>query len=625
MIFNLKELLSVVVLLCILGCSVACSSGKGGPSGVTSSGADVSSSASESGTTSVNGEPQGELQFTDTDMFTDRDSKVTYDTATAIAVKFNENSISAGNKSVVIKKNVATVTAEGTYILSGKLTDGQIVVEADETAKIQLVLSNADISCSSSAAVYIKSADKVFVTLADGSVNTLKTTGAFTPDGETNVDGVVFSKADITFNGNGKLNVETANGHGIVTKDDLKFTSGEYTVKASGHALNGKDSIRIKNGTFSLTSTKDGLHSVHDENAEKGYVYISGGKFNIVADGDGIHASNSVSVSGGEFCIKTGGGYTNAEKKSNDFGFGGHQNYQQNTATDSTSCKGIKADGSLTLDGCKMTVDSADDALHCGGTLNVKGGSFYITTGDDGLHSDSSVVINDGEVEIAISYEGIEGITIDINGGNIRVVSSDDGLNAAGGNDRSGFGGMMGRDQFMSNDNCYIKLSGGVLTVNASGDGVDSNGNLYVSGGECYVSGPTNSGNGALDYGGNAVVSGGVFVASGTMGMAQNFGSSSSQCAMLVNTGSANGTLKVKDSSGKVILTADLEKTYQCVVISSPSLKVGETYTVSTVSGDVTVTLSSTIYGSSGGMGGGFGGPGGGGDFGGPGGKPNRW
>ena len=626
MSFNFKKLLSVLAAVLLAFSVTACSSdggtnsGNGSANNGTTSGGTASdnSSSGSSGT----GVVADELTFTDADMFTNRDSRTEYDESTAVLIKCHGSKASASNNSVVINGSTVTVTADGTYVISGTL-NGQIVVEADETAKIQLVLKNAVISCANSAAIYVRSADKVFVTLADGSSNTLKTTGEFTPDGETNVDGVIFSKADITFNGNGNLTVSTANGHGIVTKDDLVVTGGNYTVTASGHAFSGKDSIRVKDGSVTVTSGKDGLHSEHTENAEKGFIYISGGKFSITSDGDGIDATHSVLVSGGEFNIVSGGGAQNAEKKSNDFGFGGHQNYQQNTSTDSTSCKGVKADGSLTLSGCTMTVDSADDALHCGGTLNIKSGNYFISTGDDGLHSDSGVVINDGNVQISESYEGIEGKTIDIKGGTITLTASDDGLNAAGGNDQSGYGGMMGRDNFGASADSYINITGGIININAQGDGVDSNGNLTVSGGECYVSGPTNGGNGSLDYGGTATVSGGVFVATGASGMAQNFGASSSQCAMLVSTGNASGTIRVLDSSGKVLLSVTPDKTYQCAVISHPDLKVGETYTVVTSAGETKVTLTSTLYGGSGGMGGpgGFGGgkPNGGG------GRPNKW
>lgn len=622
MSLNFKKFLSVGVVFLLMLSVTACSSDKQvSDNGQNSSeGGTVSDSGDkESNTASDVGTASGELSFAEDDMFTDRDSRITYDSKTAVLIKADGSKLAASSNSVVIKGNKATVTAEGTYIISGTASDGQIVVEADESAKIQLVLNGVDISCTDSAAIYVKSADKVFVTLADGTKNTLKTSGTFKADGETNVDGVVFSKSDITFNGNGALSVTTASGHGIVTKDDLVFTGGNYTVEVSGHALSGKDSIRVKQGTFTLKSGKDGLHSEHTENTQKGFVYISGGSLDITSDGDGVDASNSISVLGGSFNIVSGGGAENAEKKSKDFGFGGFKDYQQETSTDSTSCKGIKADGSITLSGCEMNINSADDAVHCGGTLNIKSGDYNIATGDDGLHSDAGVVINDGNVVITESYEGIEGLSIDINGGVISVTASDDGMNAAGGADQSGFGGMMGRDEFQSDSERYISITNGYIVVNASGDGIDANGNVYMKGGECYVSGPTNSGNGFLDYDGSATVTGGVFIATGTSGMAQNFGTSSTQGSILVSVGSSSGEVSLLDKNGKTLASFIPQKSYQCVLITSPAIAEGETYTIKTDSDEQTVTMTSLIYGEThgmGGFGGGMGRPDGGGHHG---------
>lgn len=617
--FNFKKALACITVLgvlCFAGCGAKAEDGTNGaaqnPGGVSS------------GIAATDNDLTVAAVFNDEEMFTERDREVSYDTATAVLISAEAGKLTSSSKSVSISGGVATVTEEGTYILSGTLSDGQIIVNADETAKIQLVLNGADFTSLSSAPIYVKSADKVFITLAEGSNNTLKTAGAFVPDGEINVDGVIFSKCDLTLNGNGKLTVATSYGHGIVTKDDLVITSGEYNITSSGHALSGKDSIRAADGKVTLNSQKDGLHSENSENSEKGFIYISGGEFNITAEGDGVDASNQILISGGKLNIIAGGGSENAEKKSEQLGFGGRpgQFNPNNTAASadaSVSCKGIKSDGGLTVSGGEININSADDGLHCAGSLIFSSGTVKIKTGDDGLHSDSELVISGGKLTVAESYEGIEGNTIDILGGEISVTASDDGINAAGGNDQSGAGGMFGGDPFSTGGSSYIKIAGGVLRVNASGDGIDSNGNLTVEGGEIYVSGPTNSGNGALDYNGTAIISGGVVVATGSTGMAQNFSQGSTQGAMLVNVGTSSGTIKLTDSDGRVLAEYTPEKQYQCAVISHPDIKQGETYNVITSVGTQSVTMSSLIYGS-----GGMGGSGGMQD-GGHGGKPGRW
>ena len=168
------------------------------------------------------------------DMFTNRDKEIGYDEESAIAINLSDGASTADSDSVVIDGDTITITEEGTYILSGSLTNGQIVVEA-ENAKVQLVLDNADISCETSAAIYVKDADKVFMTTTDGSTNTVCTSGEFEAIDDNNIDAAIFSKSDLTLNGAGSLEVTCPNGHGILSKDDLGITSGEYVVDAGKH------------------------------------------------------------------------------------------------------------------------------------------------------------------------------------------------------------------------------------------------------------------------------------------------------------------------------------------------------------------------------------------------------
>lgn len=280
------------------------------------------------------------------------------------------------------------------------------------------------------------------------------------------------------------------------------------------------------------------------------------------------------------------------------------------------STKGLKATASLVLNGGTFNLDCADDGLHSNGDLTVNGGSYQIATGDDGMHADGALTISEGDVEITQSYEGIEGLSIDITGGDISLVASDDGLNAAGGADGSGTGNRM--DQFKSTEGAYISISGGTLRVDASGDGIDSNGDLYVTGGEIYVSGPTNGGNSTLDYTGEGVISGGVFCGTGSLGMAQNFGTSSTQGVMMVSvdTQAAGTTIRLLDGDGQELGSWQADKEYSSVIVSCPEITQGATYTLE--AGDTTteVVMDSLVYGA-GGMGGPRGGAGAGGGRGG--------
>ena len=176
-------------------------------------------------------------------------------------------------------------------------------------------------------------------------------------------------------------------------------------------------------------------------------------------------------------------------------------------------------------------------------------------------------------------------------------------MNAAGGNDQSGFGGMM-QDNFGSSDSAALSISGGKITVTCEGDGLDSNGKLLISGGEIYVNGPTSNGNGALDYGSEATITGGTIVAAGSSGMAVNFGSNSTQGSILLNyQSSSKDTIKVTDSDGNTIIEYTPAKSYNSVVVSSPKLTKGGTYKVTAGGETQSITLDSLIYGESNGMG----------------------
>ena len=232
----------------------------------------------------------------------------------------NETEIASSG--VSISGNIITITKEGTYVFSGALSEGQIVVDAD-SAKVQLVLDNADITCASSAAIYIKNADKTFITLAEGSENILMNTAEYEVIDDNNIDAVIFSKDDLTLNGKGTLTINSEYGHGIVSKDDLKLVGGTCNITAKNHALSGKDSVRIAAGTYNLTSGKDGIHSENADDDEKGFVYIASGDFTIESTGDGIDASYVVQIDDGDFDITAGDGAENATKTYNDMPGGG--------------------------------------------------------------------------------------------------------------------------------------------------------------------------------------------------------------------------------------------------------------------------------------------------------------
>lgn len=477
-----------------------------------------------------------------------------------------------------------TITEAGTYILSGTLEDGTVTVNVSKDDKVQLVLNGVSVTSSKSAAMLVESADKVFITLAEGTENSL-TSAVF--DENSDVDGVVFARDDIVFNGTGSLIITSAN-HGIVGKDDVKIASGTYAITARGRGIDANDSVRIADGSFTIVSEKDAIRAKNEEDAEKGYVFIAGGSFDLTVSG----------------------GAANGAAHTDNMFWGRSWSNTAVSDTDTPSTKGIKASGGMIVTGGTIAIDSADDALHSDTDVTLYGGAFTINTGDDGIHADSALTINGGDIHIKQSYEGLEASVLTINGGNISLASTDDGLNAAGGSDSSGWG----RNDMFASDGSSIVINGGTLYVNAQGDGIDSNGDLTVNGGVIVVSGPTNSGNGALDGNGTIAINGGTVIAAGASGMAETFGASSAQVSFLVNlNGTAGSEIKVQDQNGYILLSGVVEKNFQCVVISCPELQVGETYTVSAGSANASVTVNS-VSSSGSGMGGwgNFGGKGGG-------------
>lgn len=557
--------------------------------------------------------------FSSADMFTERDLAGTYEESGAVYVTLSGDGITGETDGVVINGQTVTITAEGTYIFSGTLSEGQIVVDADN-AKVQIVFDNVDITCASSAAVYVKSAEKVFVTLAEGSQNTLRNTDGYVAIDDNNIDAVIFSKSDLTLNGTGSLTIVSAEGHGIVSKDDLKITGGTYDITAAGHALSGKDSVRIADGTFILTAEKDGIHAENADDEEKGYIYIADGDFTITSDGDGMDASNIVQIEDGTFDITAGGGAANSQKThESDMPGGGMsqnierpegesmpqmgekpdgENMPQDTTTDEsgTSTKGIKAGGGMYLNGGTYQINSADDSIHSNANIMIADGTYTLATGDDGVHADDALTVNGGTITVTESYEGLEGLTVTINDGTIDITARDDGINTAGGTDQSGFGtfgdhfkGMDSADdetEETTDNEMWMELNGGYIHILAGGDGVDSNGDLTINGGEIYIDGPSDNGNSAIDYGdrSSAYVNGGMLVAIGSSGMAEGMSDSSKQEVLMVKLGEQMeaGDVELTDNEGNVIVSYTALKSYDCVIISTAEVESGATYTLTT-------------------------------------------
>lgn len=455
--------------------------------------------------------PTAEAAVDGQDMFTDRDLEIGFDEQTSVQIQLTGDGASCASDAVQISGSTVLITQEGTYVLSGTLDDGMVAVNAADTAKIHLVLNGVSISNDTSAALYVMEADKVFVTTVAGTENTLQNGGEYVAIDDNNIDGVIFSKADLTLNGAGTLVIAAEAGHGVVSKDDLVLTSGTYVITAAGQGLSGKDSVRIANGSYTIVSGKDAIHAENADDDSLGFLYISGGTFDIDAEGDGMSAASTLQITGGTFDISTGEGSASATMKTDAADFGRWQVQSQAAETEetSTSQKGIKAGTTLTILDGSFRTDTVDDSLHAGGDIRIAGGAFDLKSGDDAIHSDAAVVISGGTFDISYCYEGIEGLSVTVDDGDFTITSEDDGLNAAGGADSSGFGGgRPGQDRFSADSDSFITINGGTFVIVSRGDCIDSNGALTINGGVLDLT-CNGNGNTALDCDGTYTNAGG--------------------------------------------------------------------------------------------------------------------
>jgi hypothetical protein len=498
--------------------------------------------------------------------------------SSAVAIALNGDAISADSAAVTVAGSVATITAAGTYTLSGALTDGQIVVDTEDEALVTLVLNGVDISNSTTAPIAILNAEAAVIVLADNSANNVTDAASYVfPNAEEDEpNAAIFSNADLTLSGNGSLTV-TANYNDAISSDDgLTIAGGTITVSAVDDGLRGKDYLLIQGGTINVAAAGDGLKSDNEDDATLGTVAIEGGIINVVSGGDAIAAQTDVLITGGEFNLSAGGG-------------SGAQ-----IAADA-SAKGIKGLVNVLIDNGTFVIDAADDAIHSNGNITINNGTFTLATGDDGMHADATLTVNGGDITIPTSYEGLESAVITINAGDIDVTSSDDGINVAGGADGSGAmagPGRGGRGQggpgapsgetFTYTGSYYLYLNGGTIVVNAGGDGLDANGAIEMSGGLVVVNGPTEQMNGALDYDGTFNISGGTIIAVGSAGMAQAPSAGSTQSSVLLGVGNqAAGTaIDIQNAAGESLVTFTPAKAYAAILFSSPDLAQGAEYTL---------------------------------------------
>jgi len=486
------------------------------------------------------------------------------------------DTITVDGSGVSVEDNIITINEAGTYGVSGTLKDGQIVINAGNEDNVELVLNGINITNSKSSAIYVANAKNTYLILNDATENTV-TDGSeyvFEDEAQDEPNAAIFSKDDLFIDGNGSLTVNGNYRDGIASNDDLKVLNGNINVTAKEDGLRGKDSSTITNGNITINSGFDGIKASNDTEADKGYVLIEGGILNITSGQDGIQGETLVTINNGEININSGGGSANGSTENT-----------ESTEEEAISTKGIKAGVNIVVEGGKINIDSLEDSIHSNSDLTINSGELTLASGDDGIHAENTVNINNGVIKITKSYEGLEGKFININDGDVELTSSDDGINISNPEGDTGSDGL-------------LSIKGGRVVLDASGDGLDVNGSINMTGGVVIVNGPENNGNGAIDYDGDFLVSGGTLIASGSSGMSQTTGTTSTQNSIaiyLTETQEANTLVSIKDSKGNEVITFAPSKTFQSVIVSSPNIITGETYTVY-VGGESSSTENNGLY-----------------------------
>jgi len=498
----------------------------------------------------------------------DEDADYSWDAGSVVDVTLNGSSVSVNSDKVSVSGSIITINSAGNFRFSGSLSNGQIIVNTEDKEIVRLILNGVDIKSSSSAPIYVKSAEKVLIYLVENTTNKLSDGSSYTYDNaeDEEPNSTLFSKANLTLAGGGSLTIDANFNDGINTKDGLIIAGGSYSITSADDGIRGKDYTIVKSGAIHIAAQGDGIKSDNDNDETKGYIEIQNGSFQITAGGDGVSAETDLLISYAEMTLQTTG------------------------STLTSSAKGLKTGVHEIIDDGIYSINCTDDAIHSNGTITINGGNFELSSNDDGIHSDYDLVINDGTINILKSYEGIESYkgNMAINEGTIRLKSSDDGLNlSAGGDVMGGPGGGWGGTSSASG-NYFLYINGGRIYMNASGDGLDSNGSVLMTGGTVLIDGPTNDGNGAIDYNGSFEITGGTIIAAGSSGMAQAPESSSSQYSVLARfSAKSGGTLfHVENSDGEKILTYKPSKTYESVAFSTPLLEKGRSYKIFTGGSD---------------------------------------
>jgi len=432
----------------------------------------------------MNGEAYGIRRITDGDAeedsgdgwFTANDRNGAWNTDAATRITLTGDSASFSGGGVYTYQGDVVISSAGKYVLSGILNDGSILVNTTNTSKVWILLDGVELNCSDGPCLDVEQADKVFLSLADGSENSMTTAGISEANRTEGKDGTLFARDDLTVNGTGSLTVSAPVTHGIVGNDELVIAGGRITVQAALDALHANDGLRIAEAELNLDAGDDAvaltgpdgtlyvqsgtLNATAGDKAvnSEGSILLEGGALTLTAANDGIHAAGSIGIEGGMLTVEAAEDGISADGA---ISVGNGTDLSVNAGDDGISSdselgiaggktrletgdNGITADGGIRITGGDLGIQAASDGITSAGRVEITNGTLTVEAGDDGIHSDTQAAVSGGTLLIPSCYEGIEALTIDVSGGEISIYPKDDGLNANGESGFGNFGGFGG-------------------------------------------------------------------------------------------------------------------------------------------------------------------------------------
>ena len=524
----------------------------------------------------------------DSEWFTNNDQKGNWESEQTTDIVLSDSGISIDGGGAYTAGSDVYITNGGYYEISGALNNGRIIVNAYDSSKVWIRLNNAGLKCESDACIRVESADKVFLTLAEGSVNSLVSGGQYSDEAVSDsTGGVIYAHDDLTINGSGSLTIEAGYKHGIEANDDLVITGGNISIEAEGDGIHVNDSFRLKEASLIIKSGDEGIAVCK----EGGYFYQESGKIDIECEDDGINAEGDFTFAGGELNI-------------------------------SAKDDGIHSDTAVSISGGTIKLSECYEGIEAL-TIDISGGDITIYPSDDGLNA------NGGSADMFGGPGG--GMGGPMMGNNNRDSLSGNGLQddrmqeagPATGDNNADNGGRGAENENAAEDSSdeetWIHISGGSLTIineNArDADGLDSNGDIVISGGTVRVSLSGDGSNNSIDYGsesgGKAIINGGTLIGGGGGAMLESMDSSSTQASLIYvfsETVEAGTEVTLKDDEGQVLLNYVMPCRFSALTLSSPELAAGETYYLEYGSETVEIVMeeAQTMAGNvqNGGMGG---------------------